>query len=68
MSVFTRAVIVLVVAYVLIDFGIPYIPPLLGMDSAPVPNTVVFQYLLTVIVGIFPAIWMQLARLGFLSL
>jgi mono/diheme cytochrome c family protein len=52
MSVFTRAVIVLVVAYVLIDFGIPYVPPLLGISSAPVPNTVVFQYLLTVIVGI----------------
>ena len=52
MSVFTRAVIVLLVAYLLIDFGIPYIPPLIGIASAPVPNTVVFQYVLTVMVGI----------------
>jgi mono/diheme cytochrome c family protein len=51
-TAFGRAVLMLVLAYLLIDFGIPYLPPLLGMESAPVPNTVVFQYLLTVIVGI----------------
>src|SRR5688572_5508850 len=51
-SVFARSVLVVLIAYLLIEFGIPYIPPLLGMPSAPVPNTVVFQYLLTVIVGI----------------
>ena len=49
---FRQALALLVGAYVLIDFGIPYLPPLLGIDSAPVPNTVVFQYLMTVGVGI----------------
>jgi hypothetical protein len=49
---FAQAVVVMVVAYLLIDFGIPYIPPLLGIRSAPVPNTVVFQYMLTVLVGV----------------
>lgn len=46
------AVIVMLVAYLLIDFGIAYIPPLLGLDSAPVPNSVVLQYLATVLVGV----------------
>ena len=51
-SPFRQAVAILAVSYLLIDFGIPYIPPLIGIDSAPVPNTVVLQYLLTVLVGI----------------
>jgi hypothetical protein len=46
-SPFVAAVVVMLVAYVLIDFGIPAMP-----GSAPVPNTVLFQYLLTVAVGI----------------
>lgn len=49
---FRQAVTILVLAYALIEFGIPYIPPLFGVASAPVPNTVVMQYLLTVLVGI----------------
>ena len=48
---FRIAVAILAVSYLLIDFGIPHIPPLLGFPSAPVPNTVVLQYLATVIVG-----------------
>jgi len=51
-SPFSQAAVILVVAYVLVDFGIPFIPPLLGFPSAPVPNSVVFQYMLTVVVGI----------------
>ena len=51
-TAFGQAALVLVIAYLLIDFGIPYIPPLLGAASAPVPNTVLFQYMLTVTVGI----------------
>jgi hypothetical protein len=46
------AAVVMVVAYLLIDFGIAYIPPLLGLDSAPVPNSVVLQYLATVFGGV----------------
>ena len=49
---FRQAVAILVVSYLLIEFGIPLIPPLVGFASAPVPNTVVLQYMATVIVGI----------------
>ncbi len=49
---FGQSVAILAVAYLLIEFGIPYIPPLLGFASAPVPNSVVFQYMLTVALGI----------------
>ncbi len=46
-----QAVAILVVAYFLFEFGIAYIPPLLGIESAPVPNSVLLQYMLTVLVG-----------------
>ena len=49
---FRQAVAILGFAYVVVDFGILYLPPLLGFPSAPVPNTVVLQYMLTVAVGI----------------
>ena len=49
---FGQAISVLVVAWILIEFGIQYIPPLLGFTSAPVPNTVVLQYMLTVTAGV----------------
>jgi mono/diheme cytochrome c family protein len=44
---FWQAVGVLVIAYLLIDFGIPLLP-----GSSIVPNSVVFQYLATVFVGL----------------
>jgi mono/diheme cytochrome c family protein len=49
---FRQAIAVLVVAYAVIKLGIPYIPPLLGASSAPVPSSVVLQYMLTVLVGV----------------
>jgi hypothetical protein len=49
---FWQTVIVLLLAYVLIRFGIPYLPPLLGARSAPAPSSVVFQYLMTALVGV----------------
>jgi mono/diheme cytochrome c family protein len=49
---FGQAVVILVIAFLLIEFGIPYIPPLLGFASAPAPNSVVFQYMLTVALGV----------------
>ena len=54
---FRQAIVILAVAYALIEFGIPYIPPLFGVASAQIPNTVVLQYLLTVTVGIL--IWVS---------
>ena len=49
---FGQAVAILIAAYLLIDFGIALIPPWFGITSAPVPNTVLLQYMLTVLVGI----------------
>ena len=40
---FWQGVAVLVMAFLLIEFGIPYLPPLLGIPSAPIPNSVVVQ-------------------------
>ncbi|MGD8866630.1 MAG: cytochrome c [Gemmatimonadales bacterium] len=49
---FGQAIGLLVLAYILFDFGITYVPPLFGIPSAPVPNSVLLQYLLTALVGI----------------
>ncbi|HUE77018.1 MAG TPA: cytochrome c [Longimicrobiales bacterium] len=46
-----QTAVILVVAYVIFEFGIRYVPPLLGIASAPVPNSVLLQYMLTVFVG-----------------
>jgi mono/diheme cytochrome c family protein len=54
---FWQAILVLVAAYILFDLGIAYLPPLLGIDSAPVPGSVLIQYMLTVLVGIL--IWVS---------
>jgi len=49
---FRQATAVFLLAYGLIEVGIPFIPPLFGMPSAPVPNTVVLEYLVIALVGI----------------
>ncbi len=49
---FRQVSVLLVIAYLLIEFGIRFLPPLVGFASAPVPNTVVFQYMVTVLVGL----------------
>ena len=54
---FWQAVIVMIVAWLLFEFGIAYLPPLFGVDSAPVPDTVLLQYMLTVLVGVL--IWVS---------
>ena len=54
---FWQAVLVLVVAWILITLGIPYLPGLVGMDSAPAPGSVVLQYMVTVLVGVL--IWVS---------
>ena len=43
---FWQAVLLLVVAYVVFKFGVAYLPPLLGVRSAPVPRSVLVQYVL----------------------
>lgn len=49
---FWQAVGLLVAAYLVFEFGIAYVPPLLGIASAPVPDSVLLQYMLTALVGI----------------
>jgi mono/diheme cytochrome c family protein len=49
---FWQTVVVMVGSYLLVKFGIAYIPPLFGMHSAPVPQSVVLQYMLTILVGV----------------
>jgi len=49
---FWQAVALLLGSYLLFKFGIPYLPGLVGMKSAPIPNSVLFQYVVTALVGI----------------
>lgn len=49
---FWQAVLILVAAYVIIVYGIRFVPPLLGIHSAPVPKSVVLQYMLIVLAGV----------------
>lgn len=54
---FWQSVAILTLAYLLIVFGIPILPRAIGMDSAPVPGSVVLQYMVTVLVGVL--IWVS---------
>jgi mono/diheme cytochrome c family protein len=49
---FWQAVVVLLAAYLLVAYCLAYLPPLLGVPSAPVPQTVVLQYMAIVAVGV----------------
>jgi mono/diheme cytochrome c family protein len=49
---FWQAVVLLMGSYLLFKYGIAYLPPLLGVKSAPVPQSVLVQYMLIAAVGI----------------
>lgn len=49
---FWQAVTLLVAAYLLFKYGIAYLPPLLGVPSAPVPSSVILQFMVIALVGI----------------
>jgi mono/diheme cytochrome c family protein len=49
---FWQAVLLVVGSYLLFSYGIRYLPPLLGARSAPVPGSVVLQFMLIAIAGI----------------
>jgi mono/diheme cytochrome c family protein len=49
---FWQAVLLLVGSYALFKYGIAYLPQLVGINSAPVPSSVVLQFTLTALVGI----------------
>lgn len=49
---FWQAVLLLVGAYALFAYGVPYLPPLVGVPSAPVPRSVLLQYMAIAAVGV----------------
>lgn len=49
---FWQAIVIMALAWIVIEFGIAYVPPLLGFASAPVPGSVLLQFLLTVLAGV----------------
>lgn len=49
---FWQALLLLVLAYLVFKIGVGYLPPLIGIKSAPVPSTVVMQYMAIALVGI----------------
>ena len=49
---FWQALGVLVGSYLLFKFGIGYVLPAIGVHSAPVPSSVLLQYMLTVVVAL----------------
>ncbi len=54
---FWQAFIVVAVSYALIRWGVAYLPGLVGVASAPAPRSVVFQYTLTILVGVL--VWVS---------
>lgn len=49
---FWGSLLVLAASYAIIKVGIPYLPPLFGIPSAPVPSSVVWQYMLSVLLAV----------------
>ncbi|MDH3427957.1 MAG: hypothetical protein OEM23_05935, partial [Gemmatimonadota bacterium] len=49
---FWQAALLLVGSYLLFRFGISALPPLIGIESAPVPASVVLQFMATALVGV----------------
>jgi len=49
---FWQAALLLIGAYLLFKFGVRYLPLVMGMKSAPIPASVLAQYLVTALVGI----------------
>jgi Cytochrome C oxidase, cbb3-type, subunit III len=49
---FWQAVLLLAFAYLLFKYGIAYLPPVFGFRSAPVPTSVILQFMLIAVAGI----------------
>lgn len=47
-----QALGVILAAYLILGPGVAHVPPLLGIRSAPVPKSVLIQYMITVFVGV----------------
>lgn len=65
---FWQAVALLAGAWLLFRFGIVYLPELLGVESAPVPGSVILEYMVIALVGVLlyvsadEARWRQFKR------
>jgi hypothetical protein len=49
---FWQAVVIMILAYLFFKFGLGTLPQLIGIKSAPLPASVLFQYMMTVLVGV----------------
>jgi hypothetical protein len=49
---FWQAVLLLVASYLIFEYGIAYVPQLFGVPSAPIPDSVLVQFMLSALVGI----------------
>ena len=49
---FWGSLLLLVFSYLVLKFGIGYVLPAVGVPSAPVPSSVLLQYMLTVLVAV----------------
>ena len=49
---FWQGLFLMVLAFVVFRFALPYLPPLVGIKSAPVPATVLFQYMVIALAGV----------------
>lgn len=47
-----QAGLLLAGSYLLLEYGLVHLPPLFGVESAPVPDSVILQYMLTVLVAV----------------
>jgi mono/diheme cytochrome c family protein len=54
---FGRVVLLVVGCYLLFKYGIAYLPPLVGISSAPVPQSVVLEFMAIALAGIL--IWVS---------
>lgn len=54
---FGKAILILVLCYLVFKYGVAYVPPLFGVRSAPVPASVLLQFMLTALAGIL--IWLS---------
>ncbi|MBI4513361.1 MAG: cytochrome c [Gemmatimonadetes bacterium] len=54
---FGKATLILVLCYLVFKYGVAYVPPLFGVRSAPVPASVLLQFMLTALAGVL--IWLS---------
>jgi mono/diheme cytochrome c family protein len=54
---FWQAILIVLASYAVFKWVVPHVPPLFGVASAPVPRSVMIQYMLTIVVGVL--VWVS---------